>query len=157
MTFAWRALGYFALWLVLAGTSASDLAIGVPAALAAAWVSLRLLPPGPSLSGLGLARFVVRFLRQSIWAGIDVAWRALDPALPLRPGFATHRTAFPPGTGCSALCAVMSLQPGTLPVEAGADGMLRFHCLDVGQPVAAQLAADEAAFAAIVGSAAGRG
>jgi multicomponent Na+:H+ antiporter subunit E len=153
----YRSVGYFALWLIIAGASPSDLPVGALSAMAAGWVSLRLLPPVPALSALGLARFIVRFLRQSILAGMDVAWRALDPALPLQPGFIVHRTAFAPGPGRSALCAVMSLQPGTLPVDSTPDGVLRFHCLDVGQPVVAQLAADEATFAGIAGSAAHHG
>jgi multiple antibiotic resistance protein len=41
------------------------------------------------LRPLGLAQLVLRFL-QSIVAGIDVAWRSLDPRLPPRPGFVAH-------------------------------------------------------------------
>jgi len=37
------------------------------------------------------------FLRQSIVAGIDVAQRALDPRLPLRPGFVVYQGAPPAG------------------------------------------------------------
>ena len=37
-----------------------------------------------------------------------------------------------------------SLLPGTLPCGSDASGGLAIHCLDVSQPVAAQLAAEEA-------------
>src|SRR5262245_43295741 len=41
-----RGAAFFALWVVLIGTSSSDLIAGVLAAVAAAWTSLGLLPPG---------------------------------------------------------------------------------------------------------------
>jgi multicomponent Na+:H+ antiporter subunit E len=43
----------------------------------------------------------------------------------------------------------MSLLPGTVPTGS-AEGGLLIHCLDVGQPVAAQLAEEEALFARVV-------
>ena len=36
--------------------------------------------------------------------------------------------------------------PGTLPADTNADGTLLVHCLDIGQPAAAQLAVEEARF-----------
>ena len=50
---------------------------------------------------------------------------------------------FPPGTARSAFAAFTSLLPGTVP--AGDEGSaILYHCLDVGQPVVAQLTAEEA-------------
>jgi multicomponent Na+:H+ antiporter subunit E len=51
----------------------------------------------------------------------------------------------------SAFCAFTSLAPGTLPVGTDANGAIVVHCLDVGQPVAAQLAADERLLAEMLG------
>jgi multicomponent Na+:H+ antiporter subunit E len=51
----------------------------------------------------------------------------------------------------------MSLLPGTVPTGADAAGRLLIHCLDVNQPVAAQLAAEEEHFARAIGSARGDG
>ena len=65
-----------------------------------------------------LARFVLRFLRQSVVAGIDVAWRALDPRLPLRPGFVVYQPRLPPGPARNAFCTMTSLLPGTLPCRS---------------------------------------
>ena len=119
---------------------------------AATWTSLRLLPPGRwRVSPLGLARLALRFPRQSVMAGVDVARRALDPRLPLRPGFVTYRRGLPPGPARDAFCALASLLPGTLPVGTNEDGTLLVHCLDVEQPVAAQLAAEEALFVRALG------
>src|SRR5690349_7303286 len=93
-----RAAGLFGFWLILSEFGAADLLVGVLAALMASAVSLRLLPTGQwTFRPVVLAGFLVRFLQQSIWAGIDVAWRAPDPRLPLRPGFVRYRPQLAPG------------------------------------------------------------
>ena len=142
---AWRATAFLGLWLALSGAEVGDLPAGVLAVLAATWTSLRLLPPsGARLSLPALMRLALRFVRQSVVAGADVAWRALDPRLPLRPGFVAYPVRFPPGAARNAFTTLTSLLPGTVP--AGAQGgELVYHCLDVGQPVVSQLAAEEAA------------
>jgi len=148
---ATRAIGFFVLWLTLAGASPADVPVGVVAAALATWASVRLLPAGQwRLRPIVLARLVLRFLYQSIVAGIDVAWRALDPHLPLRPGFVVYQPQLPPGLMRNAFCTITSLLPGTVP--AGGDGgHLVYHCLDVDQPVVSQLAAEEIALSRAVG------
>src|SRR5215468_5994574 len=75
-----RAAWFFGLWLVLAGADPADLPAGALAVVAATWTSLRLLPPGRSRFSLpALARLALRFLYESVVAGLDVAQRALDP------------------------------------------------------------------------------
>ena len=140
-----RAVALLILWLVLAGSDLADLPAGIVAVLAATLTSLRLLPVGPSrLSPVLLGPLALRFLYQSVAAGIDVAWSALDPRLPLRPGFAVYSVCFPLGSARNAFAALTSLLPGTVP--AGDEGSrLVYHCLDVDQPVVSQLAAEEAA------------
>src|SRR4051794_26877015 len=135
-----RAAGFLVLWLVLAGADPADLPAAAVAVVAATWTSLRLLPPGSSrLAPSALAKLTLRFAYQSVAAGVDVAKRALDPRLPLRPGFVRYPVRFPP-----------SLLPGTVP--AGAErGHIIYHCLDVEQPVMSQLAAEEAALARALG------
>jgi len=91
-----------------------------------------------------LARLALRFLRQSVIAGVDVAWRALDPRLPVRPGFVVYPVRLAPGPARNAFSALASLVPGTVPAGAAEGGALLVHGLDVGQPVAAQLATEEA-------------
>jgi multicomponent Na+:H+ antiporter subunit E len=147
-----RTAGLLGFWLILSEFSAVDLLVGAMAALMAAWVSRRLLPPGPwTLRPVVLAGLAGRFLRQSIWAGIDVAWRALDPRLPLRPGFVGYRPRLPPGPARNAFLTMMSLLPGTLPCGPDEEGGLAVHCLDVSQPVVEQLAVEETAFSRAVG------
>ena len=140
-----RGAGFFCFWLVLTDADTGDLAAGLAAAVAATWASLRLMPAQQwSLRPIKLVEFVLHFLRQSIVAGIDVALRALDPRLRLRPGFVIYRAHLPPGTARDAFCAIMSLLPGTLPCGPAEGNGLTVHCLDVTQPVVEQLAAEEA-------------
>ena len=146
-----RATGFLVLWLVLAGASPADLPAGILAAALATWTSVRLLPAGQwSFHPIAVTDLVLRFLRQSIGAGIDVARRAIDPRLPLHPGFVTYPVRLPPGTARNAFVTLTSLLPGTVP--AGNDGgRLVYHCLDVNQPVVSQLAAEEAALSRAIG------
>ncbi len=142
-----RAAGFCVFWLMLAGFNPGDLPAAAVAVAAATFVSLRLLPPGQfRVSPLGVARLALRFPVQAVIAGVDVARRALDPRLPLRPGFVTYSPRLPPGNVRDAFCALASLMPGTLPADTNEDGTLLVHCLDIGQPAVAQLAVEEALF-----------
>jgi len=137
--------GFFAFWVIIAGTNPVDLVVGVPVALTVAWASWTLLPTGTKRFGVAaFAGLVPRFLYQSVTAGIDVAWRALDPRLPLHPGFVHYQPRLPPGPARSAFCTVTSLLPGTLPSGTDSGGRLIIHCLDSTQAVAEQLATEEA-------------
>ena len=153
-----RAVGFFALWVILTGSYTTDLLAGAVASCAATWASLRLLPPGSS--GLRIpacARLVLRFLRQSVVAGVDVARRALDPRLPIQPGFVSYQAGIQPGPARHMFTTLMSLLPGTVPVGSAETGGLLIHCLDVGQPVAAQLAEEEALLARVIDEVPGNG
>ena len=144
-------------WVALIGFSFSALLVGAVAAGGATWVSLRLLPPAPQRVRLGaLVLLLPRFLWQSLLAGWDVARRAFDPRLPLRPGFVTFSSSHAPGHLRNTFATIASLLPGTLPCGESEGGIV-FHCLDVGQPVVAQLAAEEAALARVLERAPGHG
>lgn len=146
-----RGTGFLAVWVVLIGTSPSDLAAGVLAAAAATWTSLALLPSGPRRLRLtAVLSLIPHFLWQSVVAGTDVARRAFDPRLPLRPGFVACSARFRSGPARNAFACYTSLLPGTLPVEDDGETLL-YHCLDTGQPVAAELSREETALAAALG------
>lgn len=148
-----RATGFLALWLVLTQGNPADIPAGMVTAAAATWTSLRLLPPSAtSLSLLALAKFTLRFFRQSIVAGVDVAGRALDPKLPLRTGFVVYPSTLAAGPARSTFCTVASLLPGTLPAETSANGDLIIHCLDVNQEVVSGLTRDEDLFKEALGA-----
>jgi multicomponent Na+:H+ antiporter subunit E len=147
-----RAALFLGFWLMIAGWAPADLPVGLAAVAAATWVSLRFLPPGrakPRLASLGA--LAASFLRQSVVSGTDIAWRALNPKMQLRPGFVPCRLRLPPGGERSAFCALSSLLPGTLPTGTDEDGAVLVHCLDVDQPVAANLAAEERLFMRAIG------
>jgi multicomponent Na+:H+ antiporter subunit E len=142
-----RGAGFLTLWVVLIGFALADLAAGVLTVAVATWASLHLLPPGASNVRLvTLPGLAARFLGQSIIAGWDVARRALDPRLPLSPGFVEYRCGFKPGLARNAFASLTSLLPGTVPVQDDGETLL-YHCLDVNQPVIAQLGAEEVLFA----------
>ncbi|MFO1050421.1 MAG: Na+/H+ antiporter subunit E [Geminicoccaceae bacterium] len=145
-----RGLAALGLWLLLYGDDLAGMAVGITVAAAAAWVSLRLLPPASArLRPLALGALGLHFLWQSVVAGVDVAWRALDPRLPLQPGYVTCRLRLAPGPWRSAFLALASLLPGSLPAEVAPDGRALIHGLDLRQPVAEDIAAAEARFAGI--------
>lgn len=148
-----RGLGFLSLWIAWIGATPADLVPGLATAAAATWASLRLVPAGAMRLRLGPALALVpRFLGQSVVAGVDVARRALDPRLPLRPGFVHYRPRLEPGLARNAFAALTSLLPGTVPARD--DGVtLVYHCLDVSQPIEAQLAAEEARLAGVIAGA----
>lgn len=142
--FLLRWAGYMLFWIVLAGTGPKDLVAGAGTAVIASAVSLKLLPPGElSLKPARAVMLFLRFLWQSIVAGTSVAIMALKPSLPLRAGIVRYGTSLPEGTRRQAFTTFASLLPGTLPLGGDGQGGIAVHCLDDGQPVAAQLAAEE--------------
>lgn len=153
-----RALSFLALWVILIGTDLLNVIVGLFAAAAATWASLLLVPAGKgAVPPLAVAVLLARLPWQSLVAGVDVARRALDPRLPLRPGLVTCPTRLPPGPAQDAFRALMSLQPGSMPVTGGSEGEIVVHCLDTSQPVAAQMAAEEATFLRLLGRGGGHG
>jgi multicomponent Na+:H+ antiporter subunit E len=140
-----RATSFLCLWLVLAGANLGDLPAAAASVAAATWTSMHLLEPSSSRrSPLAIARLALLFLFHSVVAGVDVAGRALNPRLPLRPGFVTYPTGLSRGVRRNVFTTLTSLLPGTVPCGEE-NGQIIYHCLDVTQPVAVDLAAEEAA------------
>ena len=137
-----RGAGFLAFWIVLIGADASHLAVGLVTAAAATWVSLRLLPAGsirahpPALPALAL-----RFVWLSVVAGCDVARRALDPRMPLRPGSDLSGT-LPPGPARIVFTRSPACFPGPSRRRRRRSPPLPLPGRE--QPVASQLAAEEA-------------
>jgi multicomponent Na+:H+ antiporter subunit E len=148
-----RATALLAFWMMLAGAAVADLPAAAVAVGAATWTSLCLWPPGPARLRLApLPGLTLRFLWQSVVAGWDVATRALAPRPRVRPGFAVYPVGLPPGPARNCFTTLTSLLPGTVPAGEVEGGLL-YHCLDVEQPVVAQLAAEEAELARVIGGA----
>lgn len=139
-----RAIGYFLLWLLLMPSGKpADLVFGALSAVAATLLSLRLFAPLHGRLHIGsMLMLVPHFIWQSILGGIDVARRALDPALPLQPGFIACPLDFPEGLARNTFAVFTSLMPGTVPCGEE-NGVLIYHCIDIRQPVVKQLWAEE--------------
>jgi multicomponent Na+:H+ antiporter subunit E len=137
--------GLFALaWLILTGAAPGGLAVGAAAAVAATAVSLKLLPPSPRRAKIwALIALIPGFLWRSVLGGADVAWRALHPKLPVRPGWIDYPVKLQDGTARAMFGAQTSLLPGTL--SAGVEGgSMRIHCLEVSDRTRGELARGEA-------------
>lgn len=135
-----RSVFFAALWVVLDGGKVTGWIVGAPAAVLAAWLSVRLWPTGVvRLRVGGLVPLAWYFVRNSVVAGVDVAVRAFHPRLPLRPGFVEVDCVLPGGVRRDGLLALGSLLPGSLPVAETAEGRIVLHCLDTDQPTAEQM------------------
>ncbi len=145
-----RGVGYFALWVLLIGFKPVDLLVGLVAVAAATWTSLALLPPQEfRLRLAGLPRYGLHFAWQSVVAGVEVARQAFAPRPSMRPGLISCSSRYPQGALRSAFAAVTGLLPGTVALGDEPQGML-FHCLDTRQPIADQLAREEAALSRVL-------
>ena len=80
------------------------------------------------------------------------------PKLPLAPGFVPYSDG--PATGYGAKRLYRADEPASrygARSDRTGSGALVIHCLDIRQPVAAQLAAEEALFVRVIGGAPGNG
>ena len=148
-----RAAVYLGLWFVLLPSAKpADVALGLAVSAAAAWVSLRLLPPGSGRLRLrAMLMLLPHFVWESVRAGFDIARRALGPRVRIDPGFVTYPTRFAPGFARDTFSTMSSLVPGTVP-SGDEDGALIVHCLDRTQPVVEQLGAEERRYAPALSS-----
>jgi len=149
-----RALAFLLLWLAVAGREPSDLPVGVAVAVAAACASIGLAPSSGALPNFRAALvFTLDFLRLSLWSGLDVARRALLATPDLRPGVVEARLSLRPGFSRDIFCMIASLLPGTLLTgfDPDDDHKVFVHGLDIDQPIAAELADEEASFIRMIG------
>mgnify|MGYP000886534768 CR=1 FL=1 len=137
--FAARAALATLVWLGLNGADWRSWIVGVPAAILAAWVSMRLLPAITwRWSVRGAVLFALFFLRESLRGGWDVARRALAPRLELSPAIMFHPLRLPSGPARLFFCSVINLLPGTA-VVAFEESRLCLHVLNRSPRVAADL------------------
>jgi multicomponent Na+:H+ antiporter subunit E len=129
----------------MAGTGKPELVVGLVAAGLATWVSLILLPArGGHLRAIPLLRLFLRFMRDSLVAGVEVAMIALRPKMRLKPGVIEFPTRLPQGGPRAFFNSFTSLMPGTLAVEPAENGHPQFHCLDTDKPVVGEMKVHEA-------------
>jgi len=110
---SWSAIasrgGLFSLiWWVLTDGVATSWWIGVPAVLLAVTASAALIPPA-FFFWSEVLRFVPYFLIRSLLGGVDVAWRALHPAIPIDPDLVKYPMRLPPGLSRWSAASTFSL------------------------------------------------
>jgi multicomponent Na+:H+ antiporter subunit E len=144
-------LGLFALiWWILTDGAAPSWWIGVPAVLLAVIASVELIPPAP-LVWYELLRFVPFFLMRSLTGGVDVAWRAFYPGMAIAPDLIAYPLRLPPGLPRVFMANTVSLLPGTLSAELGAN-CLHVHVLDARKEFMPELKKVEQSVARIFGA-----
>lgn len=147
----WRGALFALLWWALTDGRPGSWGVGGVALVAAVTLSLRLLPPVPTrVSRVGLVRFLVFFVSQSLRGGVQVAWFALRPRLALRPAILEIGLRLPQGISRVLLADTMTLLPGTLSVELEGE-RLCLHVLDETAPTEAEVRAAETRLAQMLG------
>lgn len=125
--------------------------MGAVSVVLATWASLVLAPPVTTyVSRIGLVRFLIFFLTQSLRGGVQVAAFALRPRMGLSPGFHEITLRLPEGLGRVLLTYTLSLLPGMLSVELDGD-RLCLHVLDETAPTEAEVRTVETRLAHMLG------
>ena len=125
-----RAVLFLLLWWVLVAADPASLVFGAPAAAAAAFLSLRLHPLGRAgIRAWKLIPLFGAFFLHGLRGGLDVAWRAIHPRLPIHPGWTKVRLASDHAAANTLLGGMVSLVPGSL-AAAAAEGTMDLHLLD---------------------------
>jgi len=75
--------------------------------------------------------YVFVFTYYVIKGGLDVAYRVLHPAMPIKPGIVKVRSVLKTDTGRTVLANSITLTPGTLTIEVTDDGIFYVHWLNV--------------------------
>jgi multicomponent Na+:H+ antiporter subunit E len=125
---AQRTVLFALLWWLLAEGDASSWGVGMPVVLLCVLLSHILAPPSPR-SPLGLLQFIPFFALRSFKGAIDVAWRALHPAMPIAPLLVEYRLRLSDGKARVFMTNCISLLPGTLSAMLEGE-RLQVHVLD---------------------------
>ncbi len=126
------------LWVGIAKGDAASLLVGIPSVMLAFVAFARLRDrPSQRIRLRKLPGFSAWFVWHALRGGADVAWRALQPRMPLDPGFLRHPLALPGGASRVFLVNCLSLLPGTLSADIEGDELV-LHALDVGGDVIAE-------------------
>lgn len=147
----WRGALFALLWWALTNGRPGSWGVGAVSVVLATWASLVLAPPVTTyVSRIGLVRFLIFFLTQSLRGGVQVAAFALRPRMGLSPGFHEITLRLPEGLGRVLLTYTLSLLPGMLSVELDGD-RLCLHVLDETAPTEAEVRTVETRLAHMLG------
>lgn len=76
--------------------------------------------------------FLASFTRDLVISNIDVAYRVLNPRIPINEGIIEYNTDLRSPTAMTILANSITLTPGTLVIECReSDGKMLIHCLNM--------------------------
>jgi multicomponent Na+:H+ antiporter subunit E len=113
-----------------------DVGVGLAVALLVTWIM-------PGTAGEGAARwlephrygwaliYVVVLSAYIVRANVEVAYRVLHPAMPIRPGIVRVKTRLRSAAARTMLGNSITLTPGTLTVDIHDDGVMLVHWIYV--------------------------
>ncbi len=128
-----------ALWWCLLPSSTGSWLVGAPAVLMGAALAAGLARDAARrISPLGALRFTTLFAVETLAGATDVARRALDPRLPVAPGFHEVALDLPEGAPRVLFANTVTLLPGTLSAAIRGDRLL-IHSIDAGADLEAAL------------------
>ncbi|MBM9604865.1 Na+/H+ antiporter subunit E [Desulfopila inferna] len=117
----------------------------------AAGVSMFSVPPGKwTIRLLAVPEFIVFFLIQTFLAGLEVAFRAFHPRLPLETGLISYTPGLSRQSAKIFLVWIISLLPGTASISFEENRVL-IHVLDTEQVHQEKLLAIEKRVASLFG------
>ena len=85
--------------------------------------------------------YLVVFVYYVVKGNLDVAYRVLHPAMPLRPGIVKARTKLRSASARTVLANSITLTPGTLTLDVTEDGIFYVHWINVAAVEEAEVAA----------------
>jgi len=125
----------FLLWILLAGTHAQELLSGAIVSLLLTLIffqnsqffsEIKLSPKAL----IYLLLYVFVFLWELVKSNLDVAFRVLNPKLPINPGIVKVKTRLKSRIGRIILANSITLTPGTLTVETDKENFY-IHWIDI--------------------------
>lgn len=140
-TIVTRLLLFLLIWWVLTDGTTASWWIGVPVVALALVTSIILLPPVP-INPVELLKFMPFFLTRSLQGGVDVAWRAFHPAMPIDPELVEYPIRLPAGLAQVFMANTVNLLPGTLSATLEHNTM-KVHVLDRQKAFVAEIEAIE--------------
>jgi multicomponent Na+:H+ antiporter subunit E len=126
-----RLLCFLLLWIVLSGPTWRDPVLAGFGILSATAASFWLWPAHSlKLAWSQLPGLVIYFLWASLRGGIDIAWRALAPSMPLQPGFMELELRLSTEQSVVFFTWLISLMPGTASVNLNNSNTITVHVVD---------------------------
>lgn len=130
-------IGFF-IWMLLSWPfDLQHVLVGVPVAALVAFLTGDMFTTRPHHFGhptryLWFCYYVPLFLWECLKANIDVAFRVINPKLPIRPGIIKIKTSLKSDTALTFLANTITLTPGTFCVDIKPqEGILYIHWIDV--------------------------